>query len=556
MPIFATASSVLLSIFTNQPANPNDQQTADYWTLFFIFISIADFIVPIIRWILYFYVEGHISRVLRAASFEAILCQEISFFDKPENGTGALARKLDDEVDRVAPCVGGKRMALLVQAVGAFGVGIIVALTRVWQVTLVALACVPALTAGVYWELMSLDKIADDSKEAHEESCLFATDTLKNIRTVYTLGLETTFVDIFDALTHKPYDANMLMARNASIGVGFKEAMQFVSYAVTFWYGGRFILDGSKTPEDVLMALFVVLFSSQSIGWMYYALPAFAKGRSAAASIFHVIDRKPRIPRPTNGFQAPYVDTGVFDNVHFAYPLRKSAPVLKGIDVKLWKGKTVALVGASGSGKSTVVSLLLRLYDATFGSVSMASRDVKDWDLDQLRGHMSLVSQEPVLFSGSIRDNIAYGALDGEMVTLEQIQEAAKMANIHDFIISLPDGYDTILGDIPQTSGGQKQRIAIARSLVRKPDVLLLDEATSALDSGSEKVVEEALKSASEGRMVVSIAHRLSTIQHADVILVVSKGEIMERGTHQELLAMGGVYTSMVMAQAQEKKES
>jgi ATP-binding cassette, subfamily B (MDR/TAP), member 1 len=284
---------------------------------------------------------------------------------------------------------------------------------------------------------------------------------------------------------------------------------------------------------------------------MYYALPAFSRGRAAAASVFHIIDRNPHIDRPNPGFSTDEINTGRFDNVHFAYPLRSNVPVLKGVSLDFWKGKTVAIVGSSGSGKSTIISLLLRLYDATKGVVSVQGENVQHWNLDKMISRMALVGQEPVLFSGTISDNIAYGATaDTEMITKEQIIEAAKMANIHEFIETLPDKYETVLSDLVQLSGGQKQRIAIARALIRKPEILLLDEATSALDSESEKAVEQALRSASDGRMVVSIAHRLSTIQHADVIIVMSQGEIVEMGTHEELVARNGLYTSMILVQS------
>ncbi|KAI8835770.1 P-loop containing nucleoside triphosphate hydrolase protein [Chytriomyces cf. hyalinus JEL632] len=558
LPIFAGATSTMFSVFNVAP-DPANQGTVNFWTMIFLILSIADFITPIIRRGLYFKVDAQIGNILRARSFEAMLRQEISFFDRPENGVGSLAAKLASEVDRIGPCVGGSRFGLIIQALGGFGVGIVLGFMNAWQVTLLALACVPFLTIGIFWELKSNDTIADESAEAHEQACKFATDTLKNIRTVTLLGLQETFINLFEEQTQQPFINNLKIAAKASLGVGFKEAMEFASYGATFYYASRFVLDGTRTPNQVVIALFVVLYSSNSIGWMYYAIPAFARGHTAARSVFKIIDRKPAISNNknnNNNSNQPFpsqVTNMKFSGVHFSYPLRPEVPVLNGIDFESLRGKTVAIVGASGSGKSTIVSLLMRLYDATRGTITVEGHKIQDWDVTQLREHMALVGQEPSLFSGTIADNIAYGARSNDYVVLrDEIHAAAKMANIHEFVESLPDGYDTVLGESVGVSGGQKQRIAIARALIRKPDVLLLDEATSALDSASERVVENALKEASAGRTVISIAHRLSTIQGADLIIVMTSGNIVESGTHGELMDKGGVYSSMIASQAGE----
>jgi ATP-binding cassette subfamily B (MDR/TAP) protein 1 len=231
--------------------------------------------------------------------------------------------------------------------------------------------------------------------------------------------------------------------------------------------------------------------------------------------------------------------------VRFAYPTRPKQQILNGISAAFLPGKTVALVGHSGCGKSTVVGLLERWYDVTSGYVEIEGLDAKQWKLTSLRSHMALVGQEPVLFNLSIRENIAYGV--NETVDDEMIYNAAKLANAHNFVMDLPEKYETLVGEKGgQLSGGQKQRIAIARALIRNPKVLLLDEATSALDSESEKTVQEALDSASKGRTTIVIAHRLSTIQNADLILVIENGSIIESGIHSELIMRKGRYSDLV----------
>ncbi len=239
-----------------------------------------------------------------------------------------------------------------------------------------------------------------------------------------------------------------------------------------------------------------------------------------------------------------------FSNVHFHYPTRPNVSVLRGLCLEIKPGQFAALVGPSGSGKSTIIGLTERFYDASSGTVELDENDIRNLNVNNLRKHVSLVSQEPSLYDMSIKENIIFGCKPNQKPTQEDIERVCKDANIHDFIIGLPEGYDTLVGSKGnQLSGGQKQRIAIARALIRNPKILLLDEATSALDTESEKVVQKALDKAAEGRTTLAIAHRLSTIQHANIIFVIKDGKVAEEGTHQELLAKRGVYYTMVQEQ-------
>jgi len=238
------------------------------------------------------------------------------------------------------------------------------------------------------------------------------------------------------------------------------------------------------------------------------------------------------------------------DRIHFSYPTRKDVPILRGFDAVIQPGQTVALVGQSGCGKSTCIQLLQRFYDPHSGTISVDNHDVQPLNTASLRHHFGIVSQEPVLFNRTIAENIAYGDLT-RSIAMDEIIDAAKNANIHSFIQSLPLGYDTMVGQKGgHLSGGQKQRVAIARALIRNPKILLLDEATSVLDSESEKVVQEALDRARQGRTCITIAHRLSTIQNADHILVVHQGQVHEQGKHQDLLKLKGIYYHLWNVQA------
>jgi len=301
---------------------------------------------------------------------------------------------------------------------------------------------------------------------------------------------------------------------------------------------------------NVFRIFFAISFCAQSIGQASSFIPDYVKAKMSAGLLFYMMNYEPVIDNCSTAGKVPDSFNGLINaqNLYFSYPSRASVRVLQNLSVNVKPGKTLALVGPSGCGKSTVVSLIERFYDPLSGEIQIDGNDLRTLNLPNARNNMSLVSQEPILFDCSIWDNISYG-LEGK-ITHDQVVDAARLANIHDFILSLPNGYNTKVGEKgAQLSGGQKQRIAIARSLVRSPKILLLDEATSALDTESERVVQEALDRAREGRTCVMIAHRLSTVQSADCIAVIQEGKVVEKGTHHELIAMKGLYNRMTHMQ-------
>ncbi|CAG2221418.1 ABCB1 [Mytilus edulis] len=294
---------------------------------------------------------------------------------------------------------------------------------------------------------------------------------------------------------------------------------------------------------------FCVMIGSFSIGNAAPNIGSFVTAKGAAAVVYEIIDRKPKIDASSEKGQRPLSIQGAlqFLGVNFTYPTREDVQVLTNFNLSIKPGQTVALVGSSGCGKSTIVNLIQRFYDPDAGQVLLDGNNIKDLNLNWLRQNIGVVSQEPVLFGCTIAENIRLG---NPNATITEIEQAAKQANAHDFIKSLPQSYNTLVGERgAQLSGGQKQRVAIARALIRDPRILLLDEATSALDSESENIVQEALEKARQGRTTLVIAHRLSTIQKADIIYVVDKGEIIEQGTHGDLMDKQGLYHSLVTAQ-------
>ena len=280
------------------------------------------------------------------------------------------------------------------------------------------------------------------------------------------------------------------------------------------------------------------------VGYSFAFTADFNKAMSAAARVFQLLDRKPLIDtNSSTGLKLNQVEGNVkLKDAEFSYPTRRDVQVLRRLQLSIRQGESIALVGESGCGKSTVIQLIQRFYDLDQGSLELEGSNIEALNLPYVRSKLGIVSQEPVLFDRTIAENIRYG--DNERtVSMEDVIAAARKANIHEFVAALPEGYETRVGGKgTQLSGGQKQRVAIARALVRNPRILLLDEATSALDTESEKVVQEALDKAQEGRTSITIAHRLSTIKGADQIYIIEKGEIVEHGTHDQLLEKQGSY--------------
>jgi ATP-binding cassette subfamily B (MDR/TAP) protein 1 len=330
----------------------------------------------------------------------------------------------------------------------------------------------------------------------------------------------------------------------------------FLAFALGFWYGGKLLSRGEYTLFQFFLVFNEIIFGAQSAGTVFSFAGDMSKAKNSAAALKKLYDRQPTIdPWSDDGAPLDHVEgTLEFRDVHFRYPTRPDVPVLRGLNLTVKPGQYIALVGPSGCGKSTTIAMLERFYDPLAGGVYIDGKEISSLNLNDYRSHLALVSQEPTLYQGTIKDNVLLGADRGQ-VSDEQIIRACKDANIYDFIMSLPDGFATDVGNkAALLSGGQKQRIAIARALIRDPKVLLLDEATSALDSESEKVVQAALDVAAKGRTTIAVAHRLSTIQKADIIYVFDKGVIAEKGTHHELMALKGRYRELVSLQSLEKQ--
>ncbi|KAH6884073.1 P-loop containing nucleoside triphosphate hydrolase protein [Thelonectria olida] len=541
-----------------------DVDKGNFYSLMFFVVALGNLVCYAIGGWVANLIGQHVMKVYRAEIFDNTLRQDMTFFDNPDHGTGSLVARLSAEPTSIQELLSMNVALIMVNCVTVLSSSIL-AIVYGWKLGLaLVFGALPVLVIGGYIRIRLEFKLDDDTAARFAKSSNLASEAVLGIRTVSSLALEGAVIERYSVALEG-------LAKDAIGSLGWKmmsyalsQSASFLAMALGFWYGGRLVSTGEYTTEQFYIIFIGVIFSGESAAVLFQYSTSITKARTAINYVINLRRQLVLRENETDDRGSASSSSGktasekgpelVCDAIGFAYPRRPKLPVLQDINIKMESGKMVAFVGASGSGKTALISLIERFYDPKTGMLRSDGQDIKTKDRRLHRRDIALVQQEPVLYQGSIRDNISLG-LETSTPSDDEIIDALKQANVHDFVISLPEGLNTPCGNQGLSlSGGQRQRIAIARALIRKPRLLLLDEATSALDTESEKVVKEALDRAAEGRTTVAVAHRLSTIRDADVIVVFGGGRVVQMGTHEELVAKRGLYYEMVLGQSLDRE--
>ncbi|KAH7653095.1 Xenobiotic-transporting ATPase protein [Dioscorea alata] len=502
-----------------------------------IFIAAAIGTVPIYLLQHYFYTlmgEKLTSRV-RLLMFSAILKNEIGWFDLEDNNSGFLTSSLAADATLVRSAL-ADRMSTIVQNVALTVTAFVIAFVLCWRMAFVVVATLPLIIGASIAEHLFLKGFGGNYTHAYARATSVVREAITNIRTVAAFGAEDRISAHFISELNEPKKQATLRGHISGIGFGLSQLFVFCSYALSLWYASQLIKHGNSNFGNIMKSFMVLIITALGIAETLSMAPDIVKGSQALGSVFSILERRTRInPDDRNSEMVAEINGDIeFRNVSFRYPTRPEVTILDDMNLKVVAGTSFAIVGRSGSGKSSVIALIMRFYDPSHGSILIDNKNIRNLNLKSLRLKIGLVQQEPALFSTTIYENIAYGKEGASEI---EVMKAAKAANAHGFISRMPEGYNTSIGERgSQLSGGQKQRLAIARAVLKDPSILLLDEATSALDTASEKLVQEALHRLMEGRTTVVVAHRLSTIRDANMIVVLQRGKVEETGRHCDLL--------------------
>jgi ABC-type multidrug transport system fused ATPase/permease subunit len=489
------------------------------------------------------YVSQRAAFEIRSDLYSALLEQSFSFYD--EQRTGQLMARATSDVDQLERFF-GFGLTQLVSSILLFSLVLYTIISLNPQLTMVSMAVLPlimlttlrfARRMGPIW-LRIRNQFGDISSAVQEN--------LMGVRVVRGFAMESYEEEKFTKLSDEYFETNMEGTRLRAFYMPFASMLTSMGVALIIWYGGLQVMSGALTLGGLVAFYFYLMRLAGPVRMFGFMVATFQRGMAAAERIFEIMDRPSSVSDREGAIELKDVKGYIaFENVGFSYDGRNM--VLKGINLEVKPGMKVAILGATGSGKSSIINLIPRFYDVTEGRITIDGIDIRDVTLKSLRKHIGIVRQDPFIFSATIRENIALGV---ENPKLEEIVEVAKRAQIHDFISSLPQGYDTRVGERGVTlSGGQKQRIAIARAILKNPKILILDDSTSSVDMWTEYEIQRALKDLMENRTTFIITQRISTIRDADYIVVLEKGEIAEEGTHEQLMSKRGIYYRLYKTQ-------
>lgn len=513
---------------------------------------IAIFIVRGLFWYGQNYLMSYVGQSviidIRAAVLKKLQRLSVSFYDK--NKTGTIMSYVTNDVNALQSAMVENTIEMITE--GFILIGSVVAMIYLdWRLTLFTVCTFPVVLWFMEFFGKKIRKTGGRIQECTANITSVLQESVASARVIKSFVREDYEVDRFDVENKANFRANMKNAQLMATLTPVVELVAAIGVTMIIWYGGNNVINGTITAGSLVAFLTYAVNISNPIKRLTRVIGNIQKALAAAQRVFMIIDMPEEIAESRDAKQLPEVSGKVeFQNVSFAY--NDKGNVITDLSFSVKPGEVIAIVGPSGAGKSTIANLLPRFYDVNKGDIKIDGHSVREVTLDSLREQVGIVPQETMLFNGSVYNNILYGRLDA---TKEEIEAAAKAANAHDFIMQLTDGYETKLGDRGvNLSGGQRQRIAIARAILKNPRILILDEATSALDTESERVVQEALDRLMVGRTSFVIAHRLSTVKNADKILVLEKGNLVESGTHDELLALDGLYAHLYKIQYRNKE--
>lgn len=490
-------------------------------------------------------VRANVIENLRRTIFEKVSLLHLGYFSNERKGD-VMSRVTNDVLEVENSVVNSLKVAFREPA--TIIIYFAVLFFKSWELTLFTIVFLPVSGFIISEVAKRLKKKARETQESLGSIVGIVDETLSGMRVIKAFNARDFVVNKFGKEVNRYARLNVSMARKNELASPLSEFMGVFVVAVILLYGGNMVLNNTSTLDASGFLTYIIIFTQvlTPAKAISSAFSTIQRGLASGERIFSTIDTELEVKDLPNARDLEAFNEKIsFKDVSFAYDKHL---VLKKIDFEIQKGKTIALVGPSGGGKSTIADLIPRFYDPTGGEVQIDGVSLKAYSLDSLRKHMGIVTQESILFNDTIFNNIAFGLNN---VDPKEVEKAAKIANAHDFIRKTEKGYQTVIGERgSKLSGGQRQRLSIARAVLKNPPILILDEATSALDSESEMLVQEALTNLMKNRTSIVIAHRLSTIQHADEIIVIQQGEIVERGTHDQLMANGGLYNKLILMQS------
>lgn len=523
------------------------KETSLYW------IPIAVIIVYLVKGaanysqhVLMNYIGNRIVADLRNQLYRSIQAQSLSFFTK--NPTGTLISRVLNDVGLIYTTVSNALTSLFKDTFSLISL-LGVVFYRDWKLALIAMTVFPLAIYPIVLIGRRVRKTSTKTQVTMGSLTALLQETIAGSRIVKAFGMEAYETNRFNKENERLFRLLMKNVMTKSLATPLIEILAGFGIAAIVFYGGYQVIQGNTTPGTFFSFLAALLMIYEPVKRLTGVNNEIQQGIAAATRIFCVIDNVPEIQNRTNAVGLKSIAKGIeLHDVSFAY---EDAPVLKHINLSIRAGEVVAFVGMSGGGKTTLVNLIPRFYDVTDGAVLIDGQDIRDVTLESLVSQIGIVTQQTFLFNDTVRNNIAYGDIE---TSEDRIVAAAKAAHAHGFIMNLPEGYDTIIGELGvKLSGGERQRISIARALLKDAPILILDEATSSLDTESEMEVQEALENLMRGRTTLVIAHRLSTIRHANRIAVLMNGEIVEEGSHEDLLSRQGEYYRLYQMQFREE---